>query len=62
MSVNLEQLICDYCKDGKCENLTAFQISHKLGIRKYYGARSKQLVGMAIGRLRKKEIYIRYKN
>lgn len=62
MSVNIEQMIIDYCQNGKCKLMTAHRISHQLKLNTIYGPKGKQLVGMAIARLKKKNIFIEYKN
>lgn len=61
MAVNIESMVYELCKDGKCKLMSAHQISHKLNLNKFYGTKGKQLVGMAIARLRKKNKYIEYR-
>jgi len=56
----LEQMIVDYLKPKRSRSVTSHQISHGLNLNNRYGARGKQIVGMTIGRMRKKGIEANY--
>lgn len=56
---DLEQKIFDLVKKSNGK-LSAHQIGHQLKLNREYGSRTKQVVGMAIGRMVKKGIPIQY--
>ncbi len=52
----LEQEIVDFLDGRKSRTVTAHTMSHHVGRKRHYGPKGKQIVGMAVGRMRKKGI------
>ena len=52
----LEEEIVEYLKGRPSRSTTAHQMSHFVGQKRHYGPKGKQIVGMAVGRMRKKGI------
>ncbi len=56
----LEIEIVEFLKGKRPRSITAHNMSRHVGKKRHYGPNGKQIVGMAVGRMRKKGIEANY--
>lgn len=56
----LEGKIVEYLKNKSPRSVTSHRMSNSIGDRSKYGPRGKQIIGMAVGRMKKKGIGANY--
>ncbi len=56
----LESEIVEFLRNKRSDSITAYHMSFHVGKKKHYGPNGKQIIGMAVGRMRKKGIEANY--